>query len=275
MPGPDLRFLLLSDATGSTLAATVKAALGQFPDESPTISLHPFLRDAKDIAKIPDAEFARASAVIYTLVSPDLRDAVLKRAFTHKVPVLSLLDPFIDLIATLTDRRPLAVPGGQYRVDDTYMAQIAAMDFAISNDDGVGLDRLLEADVILTGVSRTSKTPTCIYLGYQGIRAANVPIISNCKQYPDLEEALAAGIPGVALTASATRLSQVRKTRLRALGSPEDAAYTDVADIEEELVHARLYFERLNIPVIDVTRRSIEETAAAVLHHAQRGEAGA
>ena len=277
MPG-DLRLLLLSDATGSTLAAAVKAVLSQFPATEAQVTMHPFLRRPEDIAEIAEPAFASASAVIYTLVSPDLRAEVDRRAALHGIPTISLLDPVTQLLERLSASRPAAIPGSQYRVDDRYMDQIRAMDFAVSHDDGQALDRLLSADIILTGVSRTSKTPTCIYLGYQGVRAANVPLVPGQTHYPDLEEAHAAGVPVIGLTARAQRLSQVRKTRLRSLGSPELAAYSDIERIEEELVQARLFFDRLAIPVIDVSRRSIEETSAEVLRHLRgrrRGGEGA
>ena len=264
MTSRSLHILLISDATGSTLAAAIKAVLSQFPDHDTTVSMHPFLRTTEDLDTIPQREFDRASAVVFTLVSQSLKDAVLHRAAATGLPVISLLDPVTDLVAKLLGTPPTSMPGGQYTVDDRYMTQIAAMDFAISNDDGAILDRLLSADVVLTGVSRTSKTPTCIYLGYQGIRAANVPLVPGQETYPELQEARAAGIPVIGLTASATRLRQVRKTRLRSMGSTDRLDYTGLAEIEEELVRARLYFDKLGIPVIDVTRRSIEETAASI-----------
>ncbi len=160
--------------------------------------------------------------------------------------------------------QPTGQPGKQYKVDKDYLERVSAIDYAISHDDGLSAEYLRQADVILVGVSRTSKTPTCIYLAYQGIRAANVPLVPDQQVPESFIEALNAGVPAIGLIASPTRLSQVRQHRLKALGNPELIAYAETKDIQNELASARLFFEKHGLPVIDVTRRSIEETAAAI-----------
>ena len=153
----------------------------------------------------------------------------------------------------------------QHRLNNDYFDRIAALDFAIAYDDGAIGTRLGQADVILTGVSRTSKTPTCIYLAYRGIKAANMPLVPGAEPDPAFFQAMARGVPVIGLTASPSRLSQIRGQRLEAIGSTKTAEYAELDQIRGEVADARLFFEQHGIPVIDVTRRSIEETAAEVL----------
>ena len=156
------------------------------------------------------------------------------------------------------------MPGQQYKVNQMYFQRINAVDFAMYTDDGQTGERLLSADVIIVGISRTSKTPTCIYLAYQGLRAANLPLFPNQEPPKSFFVALKRKIPVVGLIASLTRLKEIRSNRLEILGKKHLPDYIDTKKIQEELVYARLFFERHKIPVLDVTRRSVEETAAAV-----------
>ena len=153
----------------------------------------------------------------------------------------------------------------QHRITSVYFDRIAALDFAISHDDGALGDRLMQADVILTGVSRTSKTPTCIYLAHRGVKAANVPLVPKTTPDPAFIAAIGKGVPVIGLTASPARLSQIRSQRLEAIGSVQTADYAEIDAIRAEVADARIFFDRHDIPVIDVTRRSIEETAAEIL----------
>ncbi|MEM9784140.1 MAG: kinase/pyrophosphorylase, partial [Pseudomonadota bacterium] len=176
---------------------------------------------------------------------------------------MSVLDGAVDVLSQYIGQPPTSEPGRQHRVNDAYFDRIAALDFAMANDDGA-IGRFRMADVILAGVSRTSKTPTCIYLAYRGIRAANLPLVPGRPLPEAFLRALEEGVPVVGLVASPSRLQQVRSQRLEILGD-RSLDYADPERIRGELAEARLLFERHDIPVIDVTRRSIEETAAAVL----------
>jgi len=266
-----LDILLISDSTGDTVTAAMKAAVSQFPRTDARYRIFPFVQRLSDIEAIDDQFFRHASMLAFTIVDPRLKQAVLDRCHEAGLPALAVIDPLVDLVGRLLDSAPTKRPGQQYRVDQGYLERVKAIDFAISHDDGRKTeDHLLASDVILIGVSRTSKTPTCIYLGYQGIKAANVPLVLGQPEPEALRTALGAGVPGVGLIASTSRLAQIRKTRLRSLGTPEDGDYTDPRHIEEELIAARLLFERYGLPIIDVTRRSIEETAAAIRHHLAR-----
>ncbi|MSU90675.1 pyruvate, phosphate dikinase/phosphoenolpyruvate synthase regulator [Rhodobacteraceae bacterium 2CG4] len=263
-PAERISILLVSDSTGETVSAAVRAAISQFGCVEPHLDLYPFVRSRADLDRIGPEVRARASLLAFTVVDPDLKQAVVELGQAAAIPCVPLLDPLFDGIARVLGVAPSIRPGRQYQVDTEYLDRITAIDYAISHDDGVTEDYLLSADVILVGVSRTSKTPTCIYLAYQGIKAANVPLVPAQDPPQELMTALRAGVPVVGLIASAARLAQVRQTRLRALGQPASRDYSERERIEEELVAARLFFDRYQVPVIDVTRRSIEETAASV-----------
>jgi hypothetical protein len=162
----------------------------------------------------------------------------------------------------------------QHRITPDYFERITALDYAIANDDGALGSRFARADVILAGVSRTSKTPTCIYLAYRGVKAANMPLVPGRTPPEAFFRALDSGIPVIGLVASPARLAQIRGQRLEALGD-RPSAYADPDRIRDEVAEARLFFERHRIPVIDITRRSIEETAAAVMAEVGRQRTGA
>ncbi len=257
------RIILLSDSTGETVTSAAEAVASQFPDMDLEITMHPFVRTVarvrESLALVEDADL-----VIYTTMNPDISALVVDTCDYAGVPTVPLLDPVLQAFENLEGKQPTGKPGRQYTVDRDYLERVTAIDYAIRHDDGLSAEYLKQADVILVGVSRTSKTPTCIYLAYQGIRAANVPLVPNQEVPESLLEAMAAGVPAVGLIASPTRLSQVRRHRLKALGNPELVDYAETREIQEELTSARLFFEKHGLPVIDVTRRSIEETAAAV-----------
>jgi len=263
-PMERISILLMSDSTGETVTAAARAAISQFGWIDPRFELYPFVRSRKDLQRISPEVLDRVSLLAFTIVDPDLKQAALDLAREADIPSVALLDPLLDGIARMLGAAPSTRPGQQYQVNTDYLGRISAIDFAVAHDDGMTEDYLLSADVILVGVSRTSKTPTCIYLAYQGIKAANVPLIPGQDPPAELETAINAGVPVVGLIASAARLAQVRQTRLRAIGQPAARTYSEREHIEAELVAARLLFERYRLPVIDVTRRSIEETAASI-----------
>lgn len=256
---------LISDSTGETLHAMIRAALAPFPNADPVLHVSVFVRRECELAKALEELRRAPGLVIFTLSDPNLR-AQLYRACTE-IGVMSIaaLDPLIERFSQYFGAPPSERPGMQHRITSEYFDRISALDFAIAHDDGVLGDRLQQADVILTGVSRSSKTPTCIYLAYRGIKAANVPLVP--KTHPDRAffEARERGVPVIGLTASPSRLSQIRSHRLQALGSTKTADYAELENIRAEVAEARLFFDRYEIPVIDVTRRSIEETAAEIL----------
>ena len=271
---------LISDSTGDTLHALARAALAPFRDQAETaIHLAVFVRSARDLDTALAGVQANPGLVWFTVVDPAMQARIEDACRALGVESTGVLDPLIATLARFIGETPSHRPGMQHRMNNDYFDRIAALDFAISHDDGahdgahdrdaLG-QRLKRADVILTGISRTSKTPTCIYLAYRGVKAANVPLVPNREPPHELFEAMAAGVPVVGLTASPSRLSHVRSQRLESLGQPTIitegvADYADLDRIRAEVADARLFFQRHHIPVIDVTRRSIEETAAEIL----------
>ncbi len=259
-----LSMILISDSTGETLISAASAVVSQFEHVEANRKVHRFVRTNDELDVVLDGISPDIDLVAFTVASKDHVVRIMSRCAHLGVPAISLLDPLFEIVSDLTGQAPTGQPGKQYLVDRDYLDQINAIDFAITNDDGINDDYLRQSDVILTGVSRTSKTPTCIYLGYQGIRAANVPLVHGQDHSSALISAIEEGLLTVGLTASARHLTAVRRNRLRSLGTSSPETYADQSVVEQELVDARLFFERHSLPVIDVTRRSIEETAAAV-----------
>jgi len=274
---------LISDSTGETLHALTRAALAPFRYVAETtIHLSVFVRTGRDLEAALAGIRANPGLVWFTVVDPAMQLRIDETCTALGVESTGVLDPLIATLARVMGETPSHRPGMQHRMNNDYFDRIAALDFAISHDDGahgsgtLG-ERLKRADVILTGISRTSKTPTCIYLAYRGVKAANVPLLPNREPPRELLEAMAAGTPVVGLTASPSRLAHVRSHRLESLGQPAAANtaapniaesvadYANLGRIRAEVADARLFFQRHHITVIDVTRRSIEETAAEIL----------
>lgn len=268
---------LISDSTGETLHALARAALAPFrPETEVRIHLSVFVRSQRDLEEALERLRGAPGLVWYTVIDPAMRNRIESMCRELGVESTSVLTPLIEGLSRHLGRAPSHRPGLQHQMGSDYFERIAALDFAISHDDGALAERLRRADVILTGVSRSSKTPTCIYLAYRGVRAANVPLLPNRDPPRELLDAQAAGTPLIGLTASPSRLAQVRSQRLESLGQRGTADYADLERIRNEVAAARLFFQRHRIPVIDVTRRSIEETAAEVLAELRaRGNAAA
>ena len=225
----------------------------------------PLIRTRGQIDKVLRAIEKEPGPVLFTMINSDLRALLLEGCRNLGVPSISLLDPVIHTLATYFNVEVAGQPGLQHVLDAEYFERIEAMNYAMMHDDGQLTQDLNEADVILCGVSRTSKTPTCIYLANRGVKAANVPIVPGC---PVPDELISASAPLViGLTKDPQRLLQVRRNRLRLLGQDDGTTdYVDPDAIREELTFARRLFSTNGWPVIDVTRRSIEEIAAAILN---------
>jgi regulator of PEP synthase PpsR (kinase-PPPase family) len=180
------------------------------------------------------------------------------------MPCFGALDPLVSALSWYLGAPLSTRVGAQYSLDNDYFNRMDALSYALGHDDGQGTQDLQSADVVLVGVSRTSKTPTCIYLAHRGVRAANVPLVSPTE--PPIALKTIRGVPVVGLTVSPDRLVQIRRNRLRSLNEGRDNSYVDIDMVRAEIVAARRLFERQGWPVIDVTRRSVEETAAAVIN---------
>jgi [pyruvate, water dikinase]-phosphate phosphotransferase / [pyruvate, water dikinase] kinase len=254
---------LVSDATGDTVHSVARACLVQFEGAEAIEHIWSMVRTKSQVDRIVAAIASNPGVVLYTLVNETLRQPLIEGCRRLQVPAIPVLDPVIGALAAYLGRQSRGLPGQQHLLDSEYFQRIDAMTFALNHDDGQSAFGLDSADVVLVGVSRTSKTPTCIYLANRGIKAANVPVVPGMSLPPEL---LAAQQPLiVGLTNDPERLIQVRRNRLSMLHQDERTDYTDIEAVREEVASARRLFAEHHWPVIDVTRRSIEETAAAIL----------
>lgn len=250
-----------------------RACLAQFGGIEPVQKFWPLVRTQKQLEKVIVRIQENPGPVIFTLVDEKMRTRLQERCDELGVPCVSVLDPIMRGLSSYLGKHAKGVPGLQHTMDDAYFKRVEAVDFAMRFDDGKTLEGLREADVILVGVSRTSKTPTSIFLARRGIKAANIPLVPNVNtpdEYFKLEKPLYVG-----LSASAKRLAELRYTRLRADNSDKAALrneYLDLEKIEDEVRAARRLFSKNHWPVIDVTKRSIEETAAEIMSYYQAFE---
>jgi [pyruvate, water dikinase]-phosphate phosphotransferase / [pyruvate, water dikinase] kinase len=263
-----LHIHLISDSTGETVTTVARAAVSQFEDVIPVEHVWFFIRSQTQLSKVLTIVEALPGLVLFTLVSPDLRFLLTERCRSLNIPCVPVIDPVMGALSTLVGSAGRPQIGRQHAMDEGYFSRIEAMNFAMRHDDGQCIEELDDADVVLVGVSRTSKTPTCVYLANRGIRTANVPIVTQVDQLSSLERLRRPLVVG--LTINPDALVQIRRNRQQMLGlSPGDdsrfgGTYADLDRVREELVYARRLFARLNWPEIDVTKRSVEETAASI-----------
>lgn len=256
---------LISDATGTTLQGLARACLSQFDNIDPVERFWPLVRSERQLERVIEGIADCPGPVLFTLVDRSLRRKLQKACSQLGVPCMPVLDHLIKGLSAYTGLPSKGIPGLQHALDEAYFNRIDAVDFALTFDDGQSLDGIEDADVILVGVSRTSKTPTCIFLARRGIRAANVPYVPYVP-FPDKLLRLKGPLI-IGLTESPDRLVHLRRSRLRADGDDprnDDNSYLDPQKVEDEIREARRYFTKQGWPVIDVTRRSVEETAAEI-----------
>lgn len=265
-PVTGFHIYLISDATGTTLQGLARAALSQFDGIVPEERFWPMIRSEMQLERAIDDLRENPGPVLFTLVEKKLRQRLQDVCHELQVPCMPILDPILRNLSSYLARPAKGVAGLQHALDDAYFERINAMDFAMHFDDGQDMEGIEDADVILVGVSRTSKTPTCIYLARRGVKAANIPL---ALEVPFPEKVLALKKPlFVGLTENPERLVHLRRTRLQAgEKNPHytDNNYLDLDRVEEEIKYARRLFSKNNWPVIDVTRRSVEETSAEIM----------
>jgi regulator of PEP synthase PpsR (kinase-PPPase family) len=259
---------LVSDSTGETNLSVARACLAQFEDCDPVEHVWSMIRSERQVQKVAAGIEANPGVVLFTLVDDRIRASLIEACRGLEAPCIAVLDPVLDAFARFLDAKAGHRPGRQHQLDADYFARIAAMDFAMTHDDGQGMADLGGADVVLVGVSRSSKTPTCIYLANRGIRAANVPLVPDMPLPAPLAALKRFGDGGplvVGLTNDPSALVAVRRNRLRFLKESRETTYTDPEAVRSEVVSARRLFTERGWPVLDTSRRSIEETAAAIL----------
>jgi regulator of PEP synthase PpsR (kinase-PPPase family) len=259
-----LHLHLLSDSTGETLEMIAKAALAQFDDAEVTRHFWPMVRSLQHLERILSDIAANPGLVLFTLVNEEIRSRLEEQCNVLGLPTVSALDAVLEALEQTLGQEATARPGRQHLMDAAYFARVEAIQFTIAHDDGVSWENWEEADIVLAGVSRTSKTPTSIYLANRGYKTANIPIVIESPP-PDALFGLRHPLV-VGLTTAPERLIQVRRNRLLSLNQAPDTAYVDQEQVAREVQYARRIFADNGWPVIDVTRRSIEETAAAVIN---------
>ncbi len=255
---------LVSDATGETLMTVARAAAAQYARVSPVEHVYPLVRTQKQLDRVLQEIEEAPGIVLYTLLEDDLLHRLEAKCRELGLPYLSILGPVLNLFQSYLGTETAHRVGAQHTLNSEYFQRIDALNYTMLHDDGQHLDGLEEADVVLVGVSRTSKTPTSIYLANRGIKTGNVPLVPGIPVSPQLEQLKRPLVVG--LYASPERIVQIRENRLLGLRAHhDDDRYIDRQAVAEEVAYSRRLCARNNWPLIDVSRRSIEETAAAVL----------
>lgn len=255
---------LISDATGETLNTVARAATAQYAEYRPIEHIYALIRTPKQLNRVLEDIEREPGIVLFTIIAQELRQQLEARCNALSLPCISILDPVIASLAQYLNAQSTPLIGGQHVLNADYFRRIEAVNFAMVHDDGQNAEGLDKADVIILGISRTSKTPTSIYLAQRGIKAANIPVVPGAS--------LPAGLGNmkhpiiVGLTASADRIAQIRRHRLLALNESRSSDYADPRHITAEILQMKKICADNDWPLIDVTRRSVEETAASIIN---------
>jgi regulator of PEP synthase PpsR (kinase-PPPase family) len=256
--------MVISDATGETAERMVRAALLQFSDTPVTVRTYSRVRLESEVEKIIERAAELHALVVFTVVNAEERDLLWKLIERHNVEAVDLMGALIGKLASFLSAMPMGVPGLLHTMGEDYFRRIEAVEFAVKNDDGAEPRNLPKADLVLVGVSRTSKTPLSTFLAQKGLRVANVPLVLGVDPPKELGQVEDAKVYGLIIQPG--QLMRIRQARLKHLGMPEDTSYGTLSHIDAEIEYSRQIFRsHPNWPVIDVTNRAIEETAADIL----------
>ncbi len=261
----------ISDATGKTCETVVQAALSQFKTTQIILQTISNVRSLKQINEIIEKATAVDGIIVYTMVSTELRQKLSEMGRLHAVPTVDILGPVLTRFSDFLEISPLAQPGLFRHLDSEYFKRIEAVDYTIKHDDGVGISTLDQAEIVILGVSRTTKTPVSIYLSYRGWKVANIPVILNYDLPKELLSIDQDKIIG--LTINATRLHLIRMERQTRLDNHDLGDYTDPEKIKAEIAYGMRWYQENNWPVVNVTYKSIEETATDIMRiiYAKKG----
>jgi len=258
-----LHLHLVSDSTGETLTTIAKAASVQYPQIRVIEHIYPLVRSGRQLDRVLLEVEAAPGIVLYTIVNGDLAKLLEERCQEMNLPSMHVLNPIMKVFENYLGAPQTPIVAGQHSLDANYFRRIDALNFSMAHDDGQLPDDINQADIIVLGISRTSKTPTSIYLAQRGFKTSNVPIVPSIPVPEALTQPHGAFV--VCLVASPDRIAEVRRNRVRFLGDRNLDDYVDRSTIAQEVAHSRRLCAKHNWPVIDVTRRSIEETAATIL----------
>lgn len=265
LSNPEVIVYVVSDAAGDTGELVVRAAIAQFHPIRADIRRSPFVTDETALQRIVNRAKEEHAIVLYTLVMPHLRDWMRKLADAAEIDAIDLLGSFIERLEAITGRKSRQEPGLNHVLDENYFRKVDAVEFAVKYDDARDTSGVLQADIVLVGVSRTSKTPLSMYLAHQKFKVANVPLVPEIKPPEQLFRIPSKKIIG--LTIAVPYLNIIRKERLKALGLPDNASYATTDRIEKELAYADEVMKKLGCVIIDVSHRAVEETASLIMEY--------
>ena len=256
---------LISDSTGETVVNVGRAAAAQFEAIEPKEHLWVMIRTKRQMGKVLKAIEKNPGIVMYTIADPLLAKELKDGCISLNAPCVPVLYQAISDLSNFLKLEATSQIGKQHELDSNYFTRIEALNFAITHDDGQAANNLEKADIVLVGASRTSKSPTSVYLAYRGYRAANVPFVPGCLMPENITKLKKPLIVG--LTIMGERLVEIRRNRITGIGENKDTSYTNLELVNNELLLAKKYFLENNWPIIDVTRRSVEETAATIIQY--------
>ena len=254
---------LVSDSSGETVINIARACLVQYEDVKVTEHFWWLVRTPGQMKRVIEGIRHSPGLVVFTLLDPEIREPLERTCRELRIPGVSALDPVMQALSRFFDRTARSEIGKQHVLDDGYFHRIDAMQFAVQHDDGQSIPTMTEADIVLVGVSRTSKTPTCMYLANRGLRVGNIPLVPDIPVSDDIASAQKPLFVG--LTREPKSLSDIRQSRLRIMNDDRTQDYADLDKVRDEIAASRRLFAKYGWPVIDVTRRSIEETAATII----------
>jgi len=261
---------LVSDSTGETVASIAKSVMALFDDISPINHHFPMFRKNSQLEELKEELVKKPGIVLGTIINHEMNDKLIEACREMNILYIPVLDRVINEISGYLDLPSTDSPGRQHELNENYFSRINALSYTLAHDDGIGVKDLKEADVILVGVSRSSKSPTSIYLANRGIKCANIPFVKN-RELPrelfNLENSLIIG-----LAVDIERLIEIRKSRLSSMNDHLNANYINPGEVFEETEAAKKLFRQMNWPIIDVTKRSIEESAALILRILEKKE---
>lgn len=253
----------MSDSIGETAEMIARATASQFESGAFEIIRIPYIKTALQIEKILEEAIKHKSVICHTIVELQLRDALLTQAKLSGIPTIDVMGPMIDAVQSVSGLLPKLEPGLMHTLDHAYFKRVAAIEFAVKYDDGKNPCGILKADVVLVGVSRTSKTPLSMYLAHKGLKVVNVPLVPEIVPPEQLSEIPAERIVGLII--DPVKLNGIRAERLRSMGLNPESCYADSNRIIEEVQYAKSIMYKLQCPIIDVSNKAIEETANKIM----------
>ena len=256
------KIYIISDSIGETAEQVIKAAVSQFVNCEYEIKRYSHISSTEEIAEIVEEVEEENGMIAFTIVIPELKEALLEIVAEKNIVTLDILSPVIDSISNFFHQDPIREPGLIRKLDDKYFKKVEAVEFAVKYDDGKNVRGIKEADVVIVGVSRTSKTPLCMYLAHKNIKAANIPLVPEVDVPEELFEIDSKKIIG--LITNPIKLNEIRQERLKALGLNNDANYASMERILKELDYAEAIMKKIGCPVIDVATKAVEETASII-----------